>query len=68
MSEIIQMENTNFHEIMCVLRDVALEMARNPLTKIDDERWVLFVRVAAIVHKYDAQFQPDEPATDPPRT
>lgn len=66
MNEIIQMESDDFHEIMVVLHCVGLMMAREERTKTDDERWSLFSRVIHVVTKYDARFQPDEPAMDAP--
>jgi hypothetical protein len=64
MSEFIQVGNDDFQEIMMVLRDTGMMMTRDKRTKIKDEHWILFARIAGIVAKYDKRFQQEESATD----
>jgi hypothetical protein len=63
-SETIQMTEDDFCEVMETLRLAGLLMAHDARTKTDDERWAIFSRAIHIVMKYDARFQPANPATN----
>jgi len=53
----IQILEDDFFQIMDTLREAGVAMAKDPRTKIEDERWALFSRVVGLVSRYDRRVQ-----------